>query len=363
MRSSTPWLIFAAVIVTGLLVYLLSPVLSPFLTGALLAYLGDPLVDRLEARKLPRTVAVVLVFVTIMLFLVLLPLVILPVMQQQVSLLAGKLPLYIDKLQKDLVPGLARLLNLDAGTFQMEAVKEAVKQHWREVGNFAGAFINTIMQSGVLIVRWLANLVLVPVVTFYLLRDWDILVERIHGLLPRRIEASFVRLVKEADQILGQFLRGQLLVMSCLGAVYCTGLWIVGLDMAILIGTVAGLVSFVPYLGVIVGLVLTVVATAMQFGDIAHFIYVALVFALGQMLEGMVLTPLLVGDKIGLHPVAVIFAVMAGGQLFGFVGILLALPAAAVIMVFLRHLRMLYKRSDLYGNKGANTPGTTMDNS
>jgi predicted PurR-regulated permease PerM len=200
--------------------------------------------------------------------------------------------------------------------------------------------------------------VLIPVVTFYLLRDWDVLVARIRELLPRQQEPTVVKLAKNSDEVLGQFLRGQLAVMVALGTIYTVGLWIVGLDLALLVGMIAGLVSFVPYLGFIVGIVLAGVAALMQFGDAVYLLYVAIVFGIGQVLEGMVLTPLLVGDKIGLHPVAVIFAVMAGGQLFGFVGILLALPVAAVVVVILRHFREVYTASELYGDTGSSQPPT-----
>jgi predicted PurR-regulated permease PerM len=148
--------------------------------------------------------------------------------------------------------------------------------------------------------------------------------------------------------VLAQFLRGQLLVMLALALIYTVGLWIAGLDAAFLIGVLAGLVSFVPYLGFVVGIVLAGFAALIQFGDMMHVVYVVIVFATGQLIEGFVLSPWLVGDRIGLHPVAVIFAVMAGGQLFGFFGVLLALPVAAVVLVLLRHSHELYMQSSLY---------------
>jgi predicted PurR-regulated permease PerM len=190
---------------------------------------------------------------------------------------------------------------------------------------------------------------LVPVVTFYLLRDWDHLVAQVRELLPRPVEPKVSALAGEIDAVLAEFLRGQLTVMAALALIYIVGLWAVGLELAFSIGLIAGLVSFVPYLGVIVGVVLASIAALLQFQDVWHLVAVVAVFGVGQMLEGMVLSPLLVGDRIGLHPVAVIFAVMAGGQLFGFFGVLLALPVAAAIVVLLRHSRDEYKRSGLYG--------------
>jgi predicted PurR-regulated permease PerM len=171
---------------------------------------------------------------------------------------------------------------------------------------------------------------------------------RVRELLPRRSEAVIVKLAQQSDEVLGAFLRGQLLVMLALAFIYSAGLMMMGLDLALLIGMLAGLVSFVPYLGFIVGILAACVAALFQFQELLPLLYVAIVFGVGQMLEGMVLTPLLVGDRIGLHPVAVIFSVLAGGQLFGFVGVLLALPVAAVIAVLLRYLHTQYKSSALY---------------
>ncbi|MCG6970458.1 MAG: AI-2E family transporter [Gammaproteobacteria bacterium] len=349
--DSTKWFVFAGIIVASVLLYLLAPVLSPFLAGTLLAYLGDPLVDRLETYKLPRTAAVVVVFVTILLLLLLLPLILLPLIEQQISALVAKLPAYIDWIQQTVIPFLSQALNIESGVLDMTSLKQAVAKHWREMGGIATNVVTMVSQSGLMMVAWLANLVLIPVVTFYLLRDWDVVVARIRALLPRRNEATIVQLARESDEVLGAFLRGQLIVMIALGVIYSVGLWVVGLELAFLIGMIAGLVSFVPYLGTIVGILLASVAAVMQFQDVVHLAFVAVVFGVGQMLEGMLLTPLMVGDKIGLHPVAVIFAVMAGGQLFGFVGILVALPVAAVIAVLLRHAVQRYTDSGLYADK------------
>lgn len=350
LSNSSKWLIFAGTVLTGFLVYLLAPVITPFMVGALLAYLGDPLVDRLEARKLSRTVSVIIVFVIIFLVVLLIPVVLLPLIEHQISALVSNFPKYIDWIQQNVVPYISQLINVDASVFNTEMLKKSIASSWREVGGFAGNLVSGITKSSMVLVAWLANLVLVPVVTFYLLRDWDVLIEKIRKLLPRKSEPTIVRLSKECDEVLGQFLRGQVTVMVALGIVYSVGLWIVGLDLALLVGMIAGLVSFVPYLGFIVGIVLAGIAAIMQFGDATYLLYVAIVFGIGQALEGMLLTPLLVGDKIGLHPVAVIFAVMAGGQLFGFVGVLLALPVAAVIVVLLRHVHELYRTSEIYGD-------------
>ena len=202
--------------------------------------------------------------------------------------------------------------------------------------------------SGFALVSWIVNAALIPVVAFYLLRDWDRLVAAIRALIPSEYEGAVVKVVSDCDEVLSAFIRGQLLIMLLLGCIYAFGLTIVGIDLAILIGMLAGLASIVPYLGVITGILAATAAALFQFHDVHHVVYVAIVFGIGQILEAAVLTPLLVGDRIGLHPVAVIFAVLAGGQLFGFTGVLLALPAAAVIMVFVRHALGHYKQSGYF---------------
>ena len=204
-------------------------------------------------------------------------------------------------------------------------------------------------KSGLTIVGWVLNIVMIPVVAFYLLRDWDIMVERIHALVPRSIEPVVSRLARESDEVLGAFLRGQLSVMVVLGVIYGVGLWLVGISVGPLIGMIAGLISFVPYLGAITGVVMGVIAALVQYQDwTACRCSCSSVFAIGQTLEGYVLVPRLVGEKIGLHPVAVIFAVLAGGELFGFLGVLLALPVASVVMVCCATRTSATRASELY---------------
>ena len=351
LSDSQKWLILASVVLTGWLVYLLAPVLTPFLVGMLLAYLGDPLVDRLEAAKLSRTTSVLIVFVGMLLFGFAGVLVVLPALQKQIAVLIQSLPIALDWVQQWLLPKLSALMATENVTIDVDKIKEALMDHWREVGSVAGNLMVHIGRSGQLVAGWITYLLLIPVVTFYLLRDWDILVANIHDLLPRALEPRVVRLAREIDAVVAEFLRGQLTVMAALGTMYVIGLWLVGLELAFVVGMLAGLVSFVPYLGVIVGVIVAGLAALVQFHDVIHIVGVVVVFAIGQMLEGMVLSPLLVGDRIGLHPVAVIFAVMAGGQLFGFIGVLLALPVAAVIVVLLRHSKTKYQSSGLYATE------------
>lgn len=347
MSESVKWYWLSLALVTFFLLWLLSPVLMPFVAAALLAYLGDPVVDRLEARKVPRALAVTLVFLLIFAFIVLLPIILIPALENQLAGLIAKLPQYLDWAQNRLLEHLGGS-DSDQIAQTKELVKSTLSQYWQQIGGFAKQILTTLTKSGLAMIAFLTNLILIPVVTFYLLRDWDILVAKVHALLPRQYEPRIGRIARESDAVLGEFLRGQLLVMLTLSTVYAIGLSMLGLDFALLIGLLAGLVSFVPYLGFIVGIGLAGAAASFQFHDIAHLLGVLAVFSLAQLLEGMVLTPKLVGDKIGLHPVAVIFSVMAGGQLFGVFGILLALPVAAVIMVLLRHLREFYTSSGMY---------------
>ncbi len=356
MTDSQKWLLFLGVAGLGWLVYLLAPVLTPFLMAAALAYLGDPLVDRLEARKLSRTLSVSIVFLVFLAIAVIAVLVIVPALQKELVAVVKKLPGYIDWVQNIVLPWLSGQLAIDISGWDLNQLKAMVKEHWQQVGGAAAGIMGSISRSGLALIALLANLVLVPVLTFYLLRDWDILVARIHELIPARFEQRSVRLAKDCDEVLGAFMHGQLMVMVSLGTVYSVGLWIVGLDMAMLIGMGAGLVSFVPYLGFILGVLVAGIAAVMQFQDAIHLVYILMVFGVGQLLESFLLTPYLLGERIGLHPVAVIFAVMAGGQLFGFVGVLIALPVAAVIMVLLRHAHEQYIESEVYGRKHLKPP-------
>lgn len=356
MNDNRPWLIAGSVVVAGWLVWLLAPVLTPFAAGALLGYLGDPLVDRLQKLRLSRTLAVCVVFGAMLLVLVLALLLLVPLIESQVTRLIQSLPAYLDWIQNRLAPWVQDRFGAGAEVLDVDQLAVVLREHWQQAGGIAATVLGSISRSGMAVIGWIMTLVLIPVVAFYFMRDWDDLLESIRELLPRRVEPTVVTLARESNEVLGSFLRGQLMVMLALGVIYSAGLWLVGLDLAFLIGMVAGLISFVPYLGSIVGVLAACVAAAAQFTDLIHIVFVLAVFGIGQTLEGMVLTPLLVGDRIGMHPVAVIFAVLAGGQLFGFVGVLLALPVAAVIMVLLRHAHDRYKESHLY-RREAPMPG------
>ena len=329
-------------------IYYLQSILTPFLIGIILAYLGDPVVDRLVKYKVNRTFSVLIVFVVFLVVMVGAALVVVPMLVREVSGLIQDIPAFIAWLQEKASPWLIATFNIDPFDVSLDNLKQRMLANWQQAGGLAGRVLQEITASGAALVTALVSIALMPVVAFYLMRDWDDVLEKLHEMIPRHMEETAVELVKECDDVLSQFLRGQLLIMFLLGCIYALGLSIVGLNLAILIGLMAGLASIVPYLGFVVGIVAAALVALFQFQDGLHLVYVLIVFMVGQGLEGMVLTPLLVGDRIGLHPVAVIFAVLAGGQLFGFFGILLALPVAAVVMVFVRHLRANYLESHYY---------------
>ncbi|WP_028918592.1 AI-2E family transporter [Pseudoxanthomonas suwonensis] len=333
------------------LLWVLAPILTPFVLGALLGWLGDPLADRLQRRGYSRNVAVGLVFFLMTLVLLLGLLILVPLLERQVRTLVEAAPGYRDWFMTTALPWLEAKSGLDlVGWFDTERLYGWVREHWSTAGGFAATLFGYLSRSGVAMIAWVANVVLVPILTFYFLRDWDLLVERVAALVPRDHVGTASRLARESNEVLGAFLRGQFLVMLALGAIYAIGLQLVGLKLGVLIGIIAGLISFIPYLGATTGVVLAVVAALVQAQgfDLKLLVLVGVVFTVGQLLESYVLTPRIVGDKIGLHPMAVIFAILAGGQLFGFLGMLLALPVAAVANVLLRFANERYRESGLY---------------
>ena len=334
------------------LLWLLAPVLSPFALAALLGWLGDPLVDRLERARFKRNTAVILVFSAMSLLLLVAAVILVPMLEQQIVTLVHSLPGYRDWFVGTALPWVEQRTGLEILSWlDPERLFTLIREHWERAGGIAATVLGYVSRSGFALLGLLANIVLLPVLTFFFLRDWDLLVARV-GLLVPRDHADTVRtLARESDAVLGGFLRGQFLVMLILGVLYAIWLWGVGLDLGILIGIVAGLLTFVPYLGPASIVVFGGIAAMVQFGDWQHLAGVAVVFTVGQIIESYWLTPKLVGDRIGLHPMAVIFAVTAGGTLFGFLGMLLALPVAAVANVLLRYAHERYTASSLYAGE------------
>ncbi len=347
MTISTNKYFWILIVVMGVL-YALLPIITPFLIAALLAYLGDSLVVRLEKRDCPRAAAVALVFFVAFITLGGLLVFLLPLIEQQVSTFIENVPGMIKWLNEMVLPWLEhhleRFSQLDMAKF-LELVQA-------ELTNVSGGLVMSVVgslgTSGGALFTSLANMVLIPVVSFYLLMDWHKVLTGLRESIPRRMEMKALEMVRRIDAVLMAFFKGQLMVMLALAVLYSIGLSLVGLEFALLIGLIAGLVSFVPYLGFVIGLFLASVASVFQLHDASGLLLIAMVFAVVQTLEGVVLTPVLVGDKIGLHPLAVIFAVMAGGHLFSFTGVLLALPVTAVLWVLLANAIRQYKQSELY---------------
>lgn len=329
------------------LIYLLAPILTPFFIGILLAYLVNPIVAWLMRFRIPRIFAVILVFLFLTLILLLTILLLIPLIEKQLNNLIQMIPRMIEWFQMSFLPYITEHLGSEQ-LINIPNIKKTLSENWTTAGSYVGILLNTIVHSGFLIISWVMNLILIPVVTFYLLCDWERLLAGVKNLLPRSEAPTIIRLSKECDQVLGAFFRGQLLVMLFIAIFYSIGLTLIGLNIGIILGIILGIISIVPYLGVVVGVATASIAAYVQFGYMQPVFLVWLLFFLGQLVDSFYVTPNLVGDRIGLHPVIVIFAILAGGSLFGFLGVLLALPIAAVIMVWLRFLMERYHESSLY---------------
>lgn len=344
------WLIL--LIAFALVVYLLSPVLTPFLIATALAYICDPIVDKLSLPKagkcsLGRTAATVIVLAGILLTIVILFLILVPLVQKQSLLVVERLPGIVDNIRQTLEPWLQTKFGISLAIDGTQ-IQQIITKNWKTTGDILGGILMKAGSQGLAFIGLMANLLLLPVVLFYMLRDWDIFVAKVGNLIPREWIDKTVTIAKEVDAVVAEFLRGQLSVMAALSIFYSVGLWLVGLEMALSIGLIAGLLSFVPYLGFALAFTMAVLLAILQFTSFAQIVPVLLVFGIGQVVESFILTPLLVGDRIGLHPVVVILALLAGGQLFGFAGVLLALPVSAAIAVGLKHTKDSYLTSDTY---------------
>ena len=347
-KRVSAWCLIAAL--AALALWLLGPVLTPFVVAAVLAYALTPLVNKLDSLgkgRLPRVVAVILVellFVVAALSLVLL---IVPIVAKEIPLMREQVPLLFDTLNSGLKPWLAQLgikVSLDLGSLKAVALKY-LNANFEEM---FGSLVSSLRLGGSVALAVVGNVLLIPVALFYLLMDWDKFVARLLELVPLQLRSVFDSFADEADSVLGQYLRGQLLVMLAMAAFYAIGLSLFGLDLALPIGIFTGLAMFIPYLGFGIGLGLAILAGLLQFASIKAVVMVAVVYGIGQLVESMVLTPRLVGERIGLHPLAVIFALLAFGQVFGFVGVLIALPASAVLLVAIRRIKERYVASKLY---------------
>ena len=344
-RTTLVWCALA--LGAALLLWLLAPVLTPFVVAAVLAYALHPAVEVLVARRVPRLVAVIAVEVLAILLLLALLLLLVPVIAKELPLLREQIPLLIERINTSLTPWLAQHgihVALDSASIKAFVLKalDANLEDW------VATALTSARIGGSALLALLGNAFLMPVVLFYLLADWNHLVQRVQDLIPPALRERVLGFLDECDTVLGQYLRGQLIVMAALAVYYSAALALAGFDLALPVGLFTGLAVFIPYLGFGVGLALALLAGVLQFGSWYAVGAVAAVYGTGQLLESFVLTPRLVGERIGLAPLAVIFALLAFGHLFGFVGVLIALPVSAVLLVALRRARNAYLASRLY---------------
>ncbi|NNG82158.1 chloramphenicol efflux transporter CxpE [Acinetobacter sp. ANC 5378] len=333
--------------------YLLKPVVLPFIAAFLVAYLFSPLVDKLHKIGLPRWLSISIVFVGIGVVLTLAMWYLVPLVWQQLMYARDSIPAGIHWLNYTFLPWVSQTFSVDPMEIDTQQMSTVVMEYIQT--NYSAdsiqAMLLKVAQSGLNFIQIGGTVVLIPIIAFYFLLDWDRMLESFRRLIPRPYEKSTLHIVGECHSVLGAFVKGQFLVMFLLGTVYAVGLQVIGLEVGLIIGMVAGLASIIPYLGFAVGIIAAVIATLFQFGiDWMQLVLVGVVFMIGQAIEGYVLQPFLLGDKIGLSPVAVVFAVLAGAQLAGFLGMLIALPVAAIIVVLLRHARDCYEKSRIYGH-------------
>ncbi len=351
-KQTTLWLAVWLLLLAFLM--LLGPVLTPFITAAILAYALHPGVDYLASIKigkfhLPRVMAVIITMLILLAALMALMLIVLPVLQKELPLLQDQIPSFLNKINTIISPKLQEFgitANLD-GSGIKQILSRQLSTGSEEIWS---AILSSAKVGSITVLGWLATLVLIPVVLFYLLLDWHTLLQHVINAVPRAWLARTLNMAQEVNQLLAQYLRGQLLVMLILALYYSIALTIAKFDIALPIGLITGLLVFIPYVGFGLGLIMALIAAILQFSSMEGVIAVAIVYSIGQIIESFFLTPYLVGERIGLHPLIVIFALLAFGQLFGFVGVLLALPASAVLSVAFQHVRAHYLRSSFYNS-------------
>ena len=344
----TPWIIAIAVIGSFLFaVYHLSEILTPFIIAAVLAYILNPLVCKIEKLGINRSRASMWVMLFTFLMIVALLLVIIPMLVEQFNLIIERIPKLVDYVQTKVLPWFNQkfdkhiVLNEKTITAWLRANASVIQGNLQKT-------LPAVMQSGGALASGLSNLILLPLLLYYFLLDWSHWEDGVRTMIPRRYLDGYNRIAGNMDTVLGEFLRGQLMVMLIMGILYGTGLMLTGLDSGFAIGMVAGILVFVPYLGAFTGLLLATLAAVLQFNTWGGLLAVWGVFAVGQLLESFLITPKIVGDRIGLSPFWVIFSLMAFGQLFGFVGMLIALPLAAICLVLIQEGKQFYLNSRFY---------------
>lgn len=328
---------------------IISNILLPFVVGIILAYFLDPAADKLEKRGFSRGKATLLILMLFIIFISLFSYTIGPILYRQLVALVTQIPSYIRTFNAFVTPYLDNIygkFGYEDGAAQSMVLKEISEYALTVSKNI----FSNLWSSSIAVINLFALIVITPIVTFYLLRDWDIMLDKLSAYIPKKYKTETIEQFSSIDNVLSAYIRGQTNVCLILGAFYAVGLSVVGLDFGFLIGFLTGVFTFVPYFGVFVGMFIGVVLSLLQFDTYLPTLLVLGVFILGQFIEGNFITPKLVGEKVGVHPVLIIFSLLAGGTLFGFVGVLFAIPAIAIIGVLTRLCLRKYVKSKFYLN-------------
>lgn len=342
------WSILGLVLI--LFVNLVSNILLPFIVAVIFAFLLDPLADKLEKRKLSRNNATLIILFSFFLILAIVLTLVIPVIYGQITNLLAKFPEYVKLTNERVIPYLSEMLNKIAPD-AVSTAKESVNDISKVAFSFLQKLLKNIWNSGLAIVNILSLLFVTPIVTYYILRDWDKMIEKIKNYLPVQSRETILEQVKQVDITLSAYLRGQINVCLILGFFYAIALSFAKLEFGFTIGILTGILSFIPYVGMMFGFTIGMILAFLQFDSIFSISIVAAIFLIGQFIEGNFITPKLVGDKVGLHPVWIIFSLMAGGTIFGFIGILIAIPVASVLGVLIKFVLQKYVSSSFYCKK------------
>lgn len=319
-----------------IILFFLSKIILPFFISALLAYLLNPIVDAFEKKRVPRVVSILLIFLGAIIVLTIFILVIIPTIKYELEIVINNIPRYIEVIQNKILPYLAETFKIPVPKTSEDLRQELItkaKGLSPDVIQWFSKYILNALSSALSFILGILSFFIIPVAAFYLLKDYNKIKEMAVGLIPKAYKKRAVALLADINSVLKGFIIGQLSVSLILTVIYSTGLWIIGVDMPVVIGILSGLANMVPYLGLIIGITTAGIMAFLEFQDIYHPLYVIILFAIAQGLEGMLISPRIVGERVGLHPVAILIAIFIGGNLFGFFGILLAVPVTAVLKV------------------------------
>ncbi|MDR1694888.1 MAG: AI-2E family transporter [Lactobacillaceae bacterium] len=347
-KKSNNWVFWLSVFaIFCYFVYLTRSVIMPFAAGILIAYLLDPFVKKLGKLKIGRTCATVIVVFLVIIAVVPALLLLLSVIHEQTVKFIGSLPTLVPAIIAKITPVLEDVGEYFPG-LSPDSIREYLQSNADNAVKYVTPVLRKIVTSSLAFVNIISLLIITPIVAFYMLKDWDVFTKKIDNLLPRQQRAEIRSVTEQIDRAIAGFIRGQFSVCVILGTIYSAGLYAVGLQLGVAIGFMAGIISFIPYVGTITGFLTAMIIAFIQYDTFGPIAQVIIVFAIGQLLESYYLTPTLVGDSVGLHPVWIMFAILAGGVILGFLGILIAVPVAAIIGVLLRHFIDKYKKSPYY---------------